>query len=266
MKTLHAAIGMYLCASCGSALRHEQTPVDASSAFATDGQVSYGTEATDAPGATVADDFDSGGQVCHMSAGGVVQIPPEHRVVSQNCPSERGSIGPIDASRCVDASGLTCKSDTDCTAGRNGRCQLNSSPCRTYCSYDDCSADADCPDRQPCTCRSSDADTMANRCLAGSTCRIDADCGECGFCALSVQRADLQCPIGSGCTLLDCDGGDTANRCVCTSIVSAAYVCHTRDDECADDSACLGLSAGYCAYVEAAAHWKCGVCTFPNFM
>jgi hypothetical protein len=262
MKTLHVAIGMYLCASCGGAMRQGHPPVDANAGFAPDGQSSDDTDASDTVGATGATD----GQVCYMLAGGVVHIPAEHRAVSQSCPSERGSIGPIDASHCTDTSGLACTSDADCVAGRNGRCQLNGSQCRTYCSYDDCGTDTDCPDRQPCICRSGGTDTMANRCLAGSNCRTDDDCGECGFCSHSVQRADLQCPSGKGCSGPECDGGGTASQCICTSIVGSVYACHSRDDECGGDSDCPGLSAGYCAYVEAAGHWMCGSCTIPNFM
>jgi len=142
-----------------------------------------------------------------------------------------------------------------CGAGMNGRCFLNGDPCRTLCSYDDCLTDTDCPSGQPCTCRASGTETTANRCVVGSTCATDANCGECGFCSLSVQHTVLQCSPPS-------DAG--ARKCACEGVTSEAYACHSVNDECTDDSDCPGVG-GYCAYVDAEKRWACTACKSNGF-
>ncbi|HKU40744.1 MAG TPA: hypothetical protein VJR89_21435, partial [Polyangiales bacterium] len=72
-----------------------------------------------------------------------------------------------------------------------------------------------------------------NRCLAGN-CRVDADCGQSGYCS----------PSFGSCGSLD-------------GVV--AYYCHTCQDECIDDEDCSRLQgecaspsstpAFFCAYV-----------------
>lgn len=261
MRTLPIAVCMYLCVSCGAGMRVNHPAVDATVIdvkTVDDGAI----DSTDGGSGE-----DSQTRVCLLSGGGVIHVPQQHRSVSDSCPAERGSIGPVDATQCADTSGMACKSDADCTAGRNGRCLMNGGRCLTYCSYDDCLADTDCPEMQPCFCRSGHADTVKNYCLSGSNCRTDTDCRECGFCSLSVVRADLECLRGD--TL---DGGRSETSCRCASLVSSAYRCHTSNDECADDNECgdgstyPGLAGTYCAYTEGTMRWECGVCTFPNFM
>jgi ribosomal protein L32 len=256
MKTLPIAVSMYFCVSCGGGMRANHPAVDG---------MGFDVKTVD-DGAIDSTDGGSGEDsqtwVCRLSGGGVVHVPRQHRSVSDSCPAERGSIGPVDATQCAGISGMACRSDADCTAGRNGRCLLNGGRCLTYCSYDECQTDTDCPESQPCGCRSDGADTVENRCIAGSNCRIDTDCGECGFCSLSIVRADLEC----------LSGGLTATSCDCGSYVSLAYHCHTMYDECADYDDCSdgkdgpGLTGTYCAYTEGTMRWECGVCTFPNFM
>jgi len=256
MKILHIAICAYLCTSCGGGMRVSHPAVDAG--WTSDGTKAAESEAPD--GADSGNRTDS--QVCLLSGGGVVHVPQEHRAVSETCPAERGSIGPVDTTQCTNTSEILCRSDADCTAGRNGRC-LVGDWCMSSCSYDQCLADADCPGIQPCLCRRSGVDTLANECLPGSNCRTDADCGDCGFCSRSAQHSTLQCLSVDGCAEAGCDGGGTTTSCTCTDVVSLAYVCHTLSDECTNDRDC---PLDYCAYMDEATHWKCGVCTFPNFM
>lgn len=163
-------------------------------------------------------------------------IPKEHRAVAQACPSERGSLGPIDTTTCTNLSGIQCKSDADCTAGKNGRCFLNSDPCQTICSYDHCLTDADCADG-PCLCRSSSIDLAANDCLPGGNCRTDTDCGGCEYCSPSVVPSQ---PVFCGSTIL-------------------TYACHTANDECLDPSDCPGPN-NYCGYDADAGRWGCAFC------
>ena len=121
------------------------------------------------------------------------RTPAVHRAASTNAPHERGAGVASVADVCKPAN---CGGDNDCTSGANGRClQEPGPPCRYSCSYDDCTADSDCPGNAPCACRSSGSDTMANICYTASNCRVDADCGPGGFCSPS----NLALIIGIGC-------------------------------------------------------------------
>jgi hypothetical protein len=243
MKTWYVvAIGMCFCASCG---RTSDVP---------HGSTSDATAGSDA-------------EVC----GSAMPIPQAHRAVSENCTAERGSIGPVDTTSCADMSRITCTSDADCASGRNGRClQSAVNSCQTYCSYDDCLADTDCPDG-PCLCRSSGTDTTPNYCVTGSNCRTDADCGECGFCSPSVVSNSLAClhhleggvvttcgvtASGNGTQYIEIDLGG------CSPVLDLAYVCHRLNDECTNDSDCSRAGGvGYCAYTGSESRWKCDICT-----
>jgi hypothetical protein len=109
-----------------------------------------------------------------------------------------------------------CKKDDDCTAGKNGRCQLGGSrdPINS-CTYDACFSDADCKTGGPCECSSS-----GNACLAGN-CRTDADCGANGSCGQSIARA-------------------------CFGNTDEAYYCRTPEDTCASYDDCKNNTS--CAY------------------
>jgi hypothetical protein len=69
-------------------------------------------------------------------------------------------------------------------------------------------------------------------CVAGN-CRVDADCGSNGYCSPS--------PSKNGC------GG----------IPVGGYYCHTRDDECVDDSDCVSTGISGCAYSTTSNRWTC---------
>jgi hypothetical protein len=254
MKILHIVICTCFCASCGGGM-HLSLPAADTGWTSRDAETLDGRAMDSAEGVN---SVDSQAQVCLLSGGEAIHVPQSHRAVSESCPSERGSMGPIDTTNCESTSEISCKSDADCTAGRNGRCILEDW-CLSSCSYDQCLVDTDCPEMQPCYCRSSGEDTLANTCRAGSNCRTDTDCGECGFCSLSVQRDVLHCSSVDGCTEGGCDGGGTATRCTCLTVHSLAYNCHTSNDECTNDTEC---PLDYCAYMDPTMRWECGSCSY----
>ncbi len=173
----------------------------------------------------------------HGGACGSVPVPKDHRAVAEACPAARGSLGPLNLTTCADRSGIKCTGDADCTAGKNGRCYLNSDPCQTVCSYDECVTDSDCA-AGPCACRGSGTDVVANACLPGSTCRTDADCGNCNYCSPSI----------------------VPNPTYCASEL-LTYACHTANDECTDQSDCPADEP--CGADTAKGPWKCGFCVQP---
>jgi hypothetical protein len=101
-------------------------------------------------------------------------------------------------------SSAECKTDADCTTGKNGRCTAISGRVqRNACTYDACTTDADCP-AGPCDC---DAD--GNLCATGD-CKVDADCGDGGACV-----------------------GTPANLCFGRSLT---FHCTTSGDTCTPDT------------------------------
>jgi hypothetical protein len=119
------------------------------------------------------------GAVDSNGAGGLsARTPTVHRAPETPCTGDRppgfGGFGdPADA----------CATDSDCAAGTNGRC-VGALGEPALCSYDDCSADADCGSVMICECRNL-ANYEANTCVHGA-CRLDADCGVGGFCSPSA--------------------------------------------------------------------------------
>jgi hypothetical protein len=126
---------------------------------------------------------------------------------------------------------VACHSNSECTEGRNGRCDGN--PHDGYrCTYDQCYADSECGGGV-CACNGASRATN-NVCLPGG-CRVDADCGASGYCS----------PTLGSC-------GHYGKN--------VAYYCHTADDECVDDDDCSANASGqkgYCAYEKSIGHWKC---------
>jgi len=245
MKTLYVTMVACMCVSCSSTTLHSQRAVDAQAAVdgpAIESGADVGTQ-------------DSGGETCRLS-GGSIRIPQEHRAAPQSCPAQRGSISPVDTRQCASTVDISCTSDAECTAGRNGRCLLRGY-CESACSYDECLRDTDCPAKQPCDCRSDGTSTIANRCLPDSNCATDADCGQCGFCSPSMERADLECWSTEGCSDASCDAGGGTNVCACVDAVRLTYACHTANDECTDNADC---ALNYCAYKADTSQWACGSC------
>jgi hypothetical protein len=159
-------------------------------------------------------------------------VPVNHRPSGTTCPQQRGP-GMLPSSCNYDAgTPALCLRDSDCTQGNNGRCvhpDLTPAVCVTGCSYDECFTDSDCAANAPCDCRASATDSTANTCVAGSQCRVDADCGPGGYCSPSAGYGPFQCGI--------------------------AYFCHTAADTCLNDTDC---DAAKCQYDSTAALWRCG--------
>lgn len=157
--------------------------------------------------------------------GGAVgaRIPKNHRAASSTCTEARA---PLTPGAPTGGSGPSCKTDADCKDGKNGRCGPMGR--RWGCSYDDCFVDTDCPAGNACECRGAGA-SEANTCKAGN-CRTDADCNG-NYCSPSL----------SNCGHL---------------FGTFGYFCHSRKDECTDDSDCGGV-AGACRYIGQGGYFKC---------
>ena len=242
------ALGLCFCASCGGRVSH--ATVDASPGDVPD---------SSAPDASA----ESEVQTCSD-----ISVPQEHRTVAEDCPAERGSIGPVVTTSCTDPSALACTSDADCTTGSNGRClQSLIDLCQTFCSYDECLEDTDCPNAESCVCRSGGASTAPNVCAPDSNCRTDADCGDCGFCSPNVVANSLGCShqlgalttcgvavMGNGTQMIRVNLGE------CSAVLTFGYACHGSNDECTNDSDCTE-PGGYCAYSAGQERWTCGACS-----
>jgi hypothetical protein len=200
------------------------------------------------------------------------RVPQNHRAAGATCPAARAAgtptstlCGPDGGSTQVAVPGpRLCDSDTDCTAGTNGRCNLEAAPfstCATNCSYDACQSDSDCPDNQPCDCRGAATSAAANSCLTGGNCRVDSDCGPGGFCSPSQVDNFCFCPSPALCAAdagLSCFADGVATSCACGDSCGHSYYCHTHDDTCVDDADCTG--DGTCNYDTVNLRWSCSVC------
>jgi hypothetical protein len=160
-----------------------------------------------------------------------------HRPAPACCLSERGP-GPAGQPY---PSGVasTCTSDSQCTAGANGRCfPFEGLVGYGGCSYDECFTDSDCGSGATCLCRGSSTDNSANVCVEGGNCVVDSDCGPGGYCSPSVEASCL---------------------------FARPYFCHTATDTCTDDSDCSSVDAGRgscpilapCAYGPGEERWAC---------
>ncbi len=169
--------------------------------------------------------------------------PKRHRAAPASCPEERASGSVSVGTECFapalgNGIAIQCVNDADCVAGSNGRCVLGPKACITYCTYDTCFSDAECPGSQPCECRDSALSSVANSCVAGGNCRVDADCGLGGYCSPSL--------VGGSCNF------DPL-------VASTGYFCHTLHDSCLNDSDCDQSSR--CAFDSQNERWTCVKCT-----
>jgi hypothetical protein len=118
--------------------------------------------------------YDAGSCPVPDAASLVGRVPTSHRDAGETCPP-RGSSPPT--STCGEDGGVQCTVDSDCTAGKNGRCLLTPHipppPTCTapYCSYDACESDSDC-NGVPCDCRAAGS-ANPNVCATGSNCVTD---------------------------------------------------------------------------------------------
>ncbi len=164
--------------------------------------------------------------------------PKTHRAQGNACTTPRGP-GTING---TPPPGAPCSKDADCTAGQNGRCETlpieqSNPPGQRVCSYDQCTADADCGASSVCDCRNP-ANYDANTCFHGD-CRVDADCGAGGWCSPSGTTVDSGCTTGI-------DPGQFG------------FFCHTAADECTDDADCPGVTPPErCMFSPTANHWVC---------
>jgi hypothetical protein len=127
---------------------------------------------------------------------------------------------------------ITCYADTECIAGREGRCNttcgdenFRGGAClrKQACSYTACAQDSECQGKDVCECN----DRFGHRCVP-STCRTNADCA-----------------AGFPCTR-----------------ASDGYHCRTPADECVVASDCATTPGGSayartCDYLKASQRWVC---------
>jgi hypothetical protein len=100
-----------------------------------------------------------------------------------------------------------CKNHSDCTDGKDGLCIMRLPSATCLCTYDACFADSDCAGGV-CVCSGS---YSGNACVSGN-CRVDADCGDRGYCS----------PVFAACSVGTIIG----------------YRCHTQKDKCVTDADC----------------------------
>jgi len=165
------------------------------------------------------------------------RVPKKHRAASKPCDTTRPATEPTNI---PDGGGfgdgyITCRSNAECTAGTNGRCNGNSHD-GWRCTYDACFADGECGGGSGvCECEGAFR-SDANQCLGEGNCRVDADCGAAGFCSPTLGSCGHY--------------GKTSG-----------YFCHTPSDECVDDEDCSGQGqfgqTPYCAYDKNVGRWKC---------
>ncbi len=166
----------------------------------------------------------SGGSM--LGSGGKMHEPTKHRPAEVPCGTRPNDGGSSDAG--APPSIETCAVDGDCSHGFNGRCI--SGRIGLHCTYDVCFGDGDCAEGAICMCSS--AMSQGSHCSQPG-CRIDADCP------------------GSWCS-------PTFSSCGTYSGV-IGYQCHTKADECTNDTDCAAGTSGapYCMYEPMVAHWIC---------
>lgn len=191
------------------------------------------------------------------------EVPMNHRPAGSVCPMQRGPGFPCSCAS-EDASSCTCgacTSDSDCTAGTNGRCETGGPIAYWTCSYDECFQDSDCEAGVPCECRPSNVSSAANECLRGSNCAVDLDCGPGGYCSPSALElcgclSTALCGDSGGCY-----AGGQEVPCACGDACGHGYFCHTPRDTCVNDSDCPpGRS---CYYNRLEQRWDCEFCLPP---
>jgi len=156
------------------------------------------------------------------------RVPNEHRATASSCSHARApGLEAADGSTLPNSE---CSKDADCmnaALGDNGRCVQSSPVPGHVCSYDACFEDSACANGSVCQCRQPTDGVAANYCTPTSNCRIDADCGDNGYC--SPSQSHEWC--------------------------GTFYACHTPNDECLNDNDC-GTNL-HCDFDDNAKHWVC---------
>ena len=182
------------------------------------------------------------------------RVPANHRTVAAACTEARGPGAVSGTANCPDIP-ATCGQDSDCTAGKSGRCVSDTHGCTTIgCSYDGCSSDADCADNEACGCRMSATDSTPTICVSAE-CRADADCGASGFCSPSLVGDPCVYPTQALCT--PGEGTCSPGPCLCGDGRGHGYFCHTPNDTCLDDSDCETSSGSSCGFDRLEKRWTC---------
>ncbi len=181
--------------------------------------------------------------------------PDQHRPSGSLCPSQRSAVSTTPKAGCSEADAFTeCLLDSECPGSNNGRCVFGPHfACVSACQYDDCYSDAECPG-QACVCRADASSPGANYCDSAGNCRVDADCGEGGYCSPSL--------LGGGCTCLSaayCDPPEPG--AACGDSCGHGYFCHSARDGCLDDSDCK--SDEHCAFDKVEQRFSCQGCLIP---
>jgi hypothetical protein len=182
------------------------------------------------------------------------RIPVNHRAVAAACSEARGPGSVTGMANCPHIA-AACGQDSDCAAGKSGRCFSDTHGCTTVsCSYDSCSSDADCADNEACGCRMSAMDSTPTVCVSAE-CRTDADCSSGGFCSPSLVGDPCVYPTQALC--MPGDGTCSPGPCLCGDGRGHGYFCHTPSDTCLDDSDCDTSNESSCGYDRLEKRWTC---------
>lgn len=135
--------------------------------------------------------------------------------------SDAGADAESDGGGVVRPPSYECFRDADCTNGKDGRCIVASgglAGSRQVCVYTECTSDGECGAGKVCQCNGT-----------GSSC-VQAYC-----------RTDAECTDKLGC-----------------SPAADGYRCHTKSDECVDDTDCgVAATRTYCDFDGQKGHWVC---------
>lgn len=152
---------------------------------------------------------------------GDADLPLSHRPTASCCPVTRPAGTTCEPDAAV--APAACFTDSDCTQGTNGRCLAlprlvppggglgPSGGCNSWCTYDECFSDSDCPGHVPCDCRS--IQFGANVCVTGSRCAVDSDCGNGGYCTRDNQSYYCHRPGDLCFNASDCPPAEFGSRC-----------------------------------------------------
>ena len=113
-----------------------------------------------------------------------VTTPLDHRPSNPAC-SLGAPLGSL-------TTGGSCDATADCTPAPHVACIPYEEAGASFCNYDACEVDTDCPDGGICICATATdgttVPTTPNTCLAAGNCRIDADCPTVPYCSPSFNR------------------------------------------------------------------------------
>lgn len=154
-----------------------------------------------------------------------------------------------------------CKTDAECTSGRDGRCVKNENgayhglapearksnflagpmapPPKTLCVYDKCESDKDCGSGMRCACGDGKGQNR-NQCVALDTCLSDKDCGTEALCVCGSAPGPNTCRPGNCRTDAECGTGFACEQ-----------YCRSARDTCRKHTDCTAPTGMYpvCTYL-----------------